>query len=228
MLKHVFIFVFFVLLSGPVLGQQFFRMKADFTIKENLPDGTQVLTMGTVYFDKNVHKIVYDLKFPQKGVYIITDSATVEITPGKPAKRTKVYNLYDFSIYNLAFSSSLHNFGLSNNQVFKLTNVERVDSMVISTWSPAHKKIAEHTGDIKISTKNRQLFGLVFFNKDGKLLSKQFFENYTRYKGLAFPGQILQIVYKDGKEYYKITTYKNIVINDTRENDMYDYPVPVN
>jgi hypothetical protein len=226
--QRYLIIIYLTLLSGQTLGQQFFRLKADFSIKENLPDSSQVLTMGTVYFDKNSHQVVYDITFPQKGIYILTDSATYEINPGKPAKKTKTYNLYNFSIYNLALSSNLYNYGLTNNMVFKLTDVEKEDSLVISTWSPSIKKIAELTGDVKISTKNKQLYGLAFFDQHKKLLSKQFFENYTMYKGLAFPGQILQINYIKDKEYYKITTYKNVVINAPNENEKYNYPLPVN
>lgn len=217
-----------MLLSGPALGQQFFRLKADMTIKENLADGTSVLTMGTVYFDKNVHKIVYDIRFPKKSIYILTDSAAYEISDGKPTDRKKAYNLYSFSIFNLALSSNLHNFGLSNNGVFKITNIEKLDSLVVSTWSPSIKKIAELTGDVKLSTKNKQLFGIAFFDQKKKLLSKQFFSKYSYYKGLAFPGEILQINYINDKEYYKITTYKNVEINSATEDEMYNYPLPVN
>lgn len=216
-----------MLLSGPVLGQQFFRLKADFSIKENLPDGSSVLTMGTVYFDKNARKIVYDIKFPKKVVHVLADTMAYEIENGKLVTETKAQNLYQFSIYNLALSSNLHNYGLANNGVFKLTNVEKQDSLVISTWSPSIKRIAELTGDVLISTKNKRLHGLVFFDQHKKLLSKQFFSNYTVYKGLAFPGEILQINYIKDKEYYKITTYKNVTINASDENDKYNYSVPL-
>src|SRR5687768_11112644 len=141
-----------MLLSGPVLGQQFFRLKADFSIKENLPDGTAVLTMGTVYFDKNARKIVYDISFPKKVVHVLADTMAYEIENGKLVSETKAQNLYQFSIYNLALSSNLHNYGLSNNGIFKLSNVEKEDSLVISTWSPSIKRIAELTGDVLIST----------------------------------------------------------------------------
>jgi hypothetical protein len=202
-------------------------MKAEFSIKENLPDGKQVLTMGTVYCDKNARTIVYKLTFPKQGLYVLTDSASYEIENDKIVKQSKAYNLYNFSIYNLALSSGLYNYGLTTGEIFKLTNVVREDSLVVSTYSPAMKELKKYTGDVKLSTRNKQLYGLAFFDNAQKLLSKQFFTKYTNYKGFSFPGEILQINYINGKEYYKVTTYKNVVVNAANENELYNYAVPV-
>ena len=121
----------------------------------------------------------------------------------------------------------MSNFGLDGNPAFKLVDVTKEDSLIISTWSPAVEKLKELTGNVLISQKKKQLFGLVFFDKDGKLLSKQFFEEYKNFKGLEFPGIITQINFLDGKEFYKITTFKNVVVNDMNENNIYNYSIPV-
>ncbi len=210
-----------------MLGQQFFRVKADFSIKETLENGKSNLTMGTVYFDKSSKRMVYQIKFPRKETLLITDSNLYRIQEGKIIEQKPAFNILNFSIYNLALSSKMSNFGLDGNTAFKLVNVEKEDSLIISTWRPSLENLKDITGDILISQKKKQLFGLVFFNKDGKLLSKQFFEEYKNFKGLEFPGNITQINYIDGKEYYKITTFKNVVVNDLNENTIYNFALPV-
>ena len=210
-----------------MLGQQFFRVKAEFSIKETLVDGKTSLTMGTIYFDKTSKRLLYQINFPKKETLLITDSNYYRISDGEIIEQKPVYNILSFSIYNLALSSKMSNFGLEGNPMFKLVNVTKEDSLIISTWQPALEQLKELTGDVLISQKKKQLFGLVFFNKDGKILSKQFFENYSNYKGLEFPGSITQINFIGGKEYYKVTTFKNVVVNDINENDIYNYRVPV-
>ena len=53
-----------LMLPNSVIGQHYFRMKADFSIKEKFGDGKMALTMGTIYYDRNYKKLVYDVKFP--------------------------------------------------------------------------------------------------------------------------------------------------------------------
>ncbi len=210
-----------------MLGQQFFRVKADFSIKETMRDGKSNLTMGTVYFDKTAKRLVYQIKFPEKETLVLTDSFYYRYKDGKIIEQKKAVNILSFSIFNLALSSKMSNFGLDGNPAFKLVDVTKEDSLIISTWSPAVEKLKEITGNVLISQKKKQLFGLVFFDKDGKLLSKQFYEEYKNFKGLEFPGIITQINFLDGKEFYKITTFKNVVVNDMNENNIYNYSIPV-
>jgi hypothetical protein len=206
-------------------AQQHYRIKSDFSIKENLPDGTSNLTMGTVYFDKNNKKIVYSISFPTKTLQVLTDSFFYELKSNKLSEKKKATNLLQFSIFNLALSSNLSNYGLNTNGIFKLTDVSKEDSLVISTWEPSTAKLKELTGKVLISQKRRLLYGLVFFDNKNNVLSKQFFTEYINVKGLNFPSQITQINYINGKEYYKVTTYKNIVVNATNENEIYNYNI---
>ncbi len=209
-----------------MLGQQYFRVKADFSIKETLADGKSSLTMGTIYFDKTAKRLVYQIKFPEKETMVLTDSTLYRVKDGVIIEKKPAFNILNFSIYNLALSAKMSNYGLENSGTFKLTNVEKEDSLIISTWSPTNEKLKELTGNVLISQKSKQLFGLVFFDKNEKILSKQFFEEYKNSKGLDFPGQITQINYIDGKEFYKITTFKNVVVNDLNEYNIYNFTFP--
>ncbi len=182
--------------------------------------------MGTVYFDKNDKKIVYNVKFPEKEKIIVTDSFVIKIRENKVTEKVSAMNVLNFSIFNLALNNDLTNYGLTKNQLYKLVDVEKEDSLIISTWRAAIPKLANITGDILISQKNKQLFGLVFKDKSNTVVSKQFFNNFKIFSGLSFPGEIVQINYKNGKEYYKVTTFKNVVVNDLNENSIYNCPIP--
>ncbi len=182
--------------------------------------------MGTVYFDKTRKQIIYSIKFPEPEFLVVTDSFVYTIKEGKIQEKKQGVGLMQFSIFNLALSSKLSNYGLDQSPLFKLTNVEKEDSLIISTWEPTLDKLKELTGTILISQVHKRLFGLVFFDKNKKLMSKQFFEEYKNFSGLQFPGQITQINYIGGKEYYKITTFKNVIVNDTNENTFYNYNIP--
>ena len=218
--------IILLLLSKSTLGQQFFRMKADFSIKETLKDGKSSLTMGTVYFDKTSKLIVYEEKFPEKKTFVVTDTVVYEVSNNVIISKNRVVGSVQFSIFNLSVSSKLSNYGLDGNPFFKLTDVSKEDSMIISTWQPSTEKMKSLTGDVLISTVHKKLFGLVFYNNKGIILSKQFFEEYKNFGGFEFPGQITQINYIDDKEYYKITTYKNVVVNDMNENSIYNFTLP--
>ncbi len=217
--------ILFILAVSNAFSQQHNRVKCDFSIKENLPDGTSNLTIGTVYFDKNHRKLVYNISFPKKTFQVLTDSFFYEVSNNKLSEKKQAANLLQFSIFNLALSSNLANYGLNTNGVFKLTDVSKEDSLVISTWEPSTAKLKELTGKVLISQKKRLLYGLVFFDNKDKILSKQFFTDYKNINGLNFPTQIIQINYINGKEYYKVTTYKDIVVNATNENEIYNYNI---
>lgn len=225
MFRHLLFLVVSMITALNVYSQQHYRIKSEFSIKENLPDGTSNLTMGTVYFDKNNKKLVYDITFPKKTFQVLTDSFFYEMNGNKLTEKKQATNLLQFSIFNLALSSNLSNYGLNTNGVFKLTDVTKEDSLVISTWEPSTAKLKELTGKVLISQKKRLLHGLIFFDNKGNILSKQFFTNYKNVNGLNFPTQITQINYINGKEYYKVTTYKNIVVNATTENEIYNYNI---
>jgi len=219
---------FLLLLSKPTLGQQFFRLQADFSIKENLIDGSSSLSMGTVYFDKTKYKVVYKLNFPEPSFSVLTDTAAYEIADGKVKNKIPVLGLVDFSIFNLAMSNQLSNYGLTEkNTLYQLVDVNKQDSLIISTWRPTKKELKEAVGDVLISQKQKKLFGIIFLDKNNQPSSKQFFNNYKVFNGFSFPTEIVQINYKNGKEFYKVTTFKNIKVNDLSQNTYYDYTIPL-
>jgi hypothetical protein len=222
------IFTFFGQMTDAA-AQNFYRMKAEFTIKEKMADGKQQLTMGVVYYDKNTKKIIYDIRFPEKKRLLLQDTsmydiATEGIKVGKLIKRQHNMLIPEFSMFHLVLNGELANFGL-NKSFYAPKNVEKDGNMVITTWLP-DAKMGKAFGKVMISNIDKKLNGVVIYNPKNEMVSKQVFRNYTTIKGCNVPQELVQILYlKEGKN-YQVTTYKNIKINDTADEKIYNLPVP--
>ncbi len=219
------VFILLKLLSiTPSYGQQFYRFKADFSIKEKTSSGSSSLVMGTVYYDKGIKKVVYDIKFPRKEIWLINGNNFYSIIDNKIAVNQKTPISSEQSIFNIALTGQLSDYGLKTT-LYKLETVEKENNMVISTWmtEPKNRKLF---GKIMMSHLQKRLSGLVFFDPANEILSKQTFKNYLNADGLEFPTEINQISYtKTGKD-FRSTTYKKIVINENNNSSWYNYTLP--
>jgi len=204
-------------------AQSFSRVRADFIVKVKETGGAQSLTMGQVCYDRHFKQIIYHLNFPEKETWISADTVMYRLVQDKVVNRSTVPSIAEFTVFHLALSSQLQSFGLDKT-LYKPEDITREGDQVITTWIPpaqARKKL----GKIMVSTRNRQLAGVIFFDPDEKILRKQFFEEFQLVSGISFPGKIVEINYINGIEVYQVTTFKNIII-DERENDSdYSYPV---
>lgn len=201
-------------------GQNYYRISGEFSIKGRSDNEAQ-LVMGKFYFDKNEKIIVHDNHFPEKETWVTSDTSLYKIVEGKMVSRQTIPDLTEFSIYNMVLNNRLDNFGLDET-VFSLEHIETDANMVITTWIPP-KELKEGTGKIMISTVDKNMFGIIFFNPEDQIVKKQFFEDYLIVGGLAFPGKIVEITFKDGTETYQVTNYKNIVLNDPDHEEMYRF-----
>ncbi len=224
MLRRVIIVLIIIIWPNIIYGQQFYRIKADFSIKAKLADGSSQLSMGTVYYDKNEKKLVYKIKFPEPEIWISQDTILYKISSDKVIDRQSIPAMTEFSVFHLSLNRRLPDYGLRNSY-YSISNVEKDDNMVITTWIP-DKTLNKTLGEILISNKEKQLFGIIFYGPEGNIKLKQFFEDYNNYDGMNFPGRIVQITYSEGKENYQITTFTKVIINDIKENDIYNYTIP--
>ncbi len=220
------IFAIIILLPAITAAQKeaYYRVRADFSIKEKSTDGKSSLTMGEVFFDRMKNKIIYNIRFPEKETWLFQDTLMYRVTKDKIEKSPLVPGFVDFSIFNLSLNNNLKDYGLKKS-VYKVKSVVKEDNMVISTWSP----LAEYEntlGDIKISVVDNKLYGVVFYNVKKRMIGKQIFSNYITIGSFAFPTEIINFSYKeDGQEIHQLTTYKNIKVNNWDE-DLYNYTVP--
>ncbi len=219
--KFIFLLCLSFLLSGSIFSQENFRIRSDFSTKEKFPDGKMRLTMGTVYYDKNTGKLVYDVSFPQKETWVFVDTTCYMFKQDSLVKKTINPFFQKTSIFHFALTNNLVNFGLSDI-VYDITNVKKQDELIIITWTPK-EKFKDNFGKIITSKKDNKLYGVVIYNKEEKIVSKQLFEEYIRVENIDFPTKITQILYTPKGESYQLTNYKNLKINETQNNLFYNY-----
>ncbi|MBN1949805.1 MAG: hypothetical protein JW801_01290 [Bacteroidales bacterium] len=205
-------------LSG--YAQNYYRISGEYSIKGKSETAAQ-LVMGKFYYDKNEGTIIHENYFPKKETWITSDTSLYQIIDGAIATRQTIPDFSDFSIYHMVLNNQLDNFGLEESD-FTLESVENSEGMVITTWSPS-RSMKDHVGKIMISSKNKNMYGIIFFSTEDKIIKKQFFEDYVLAGGLTFPGRIVEITYSGEKEVYQVTTYKNIRVNDTQQDQLYHF-----
>lgn len=224
-LRKVITLLCFLLLSA-VSGyaQLYSKLQADFSIKES--GDSKKVTIGTVYFEKFSAQIIYDIRYPQEEVIVVTDSVIYRIIDDKIVDKKPAHGIVPFSIFYLALNGDLDLYGLRNTP-YILSSTKGMEDQVITTWLPP-EEVKEYQGKVVLSQKNGLVFGLLGYLPDGTLLSKQFFEDYANVKGLDFPMKIVQIMYTGGNENYKVTTYRNININNSNPESekYYHYKLP--
>lgn len=228
--KLFFILIILLISIDTSNAQQFYRIKADVSIKDKLSNGSYRLTVGKVYYDKTTFKITYKLTFPQKETIIIKDTTLYKITKDSVSSQT-VLASNEFSIFHLALSGKLADYGLNSGNVAKVYKISKVekdkDGRVITTWSVVEKQLMKTLGKIKMANNNKKLDAIAFYDAKDKLLSQQFFKEYSNFNGVEFPKQVTQISYNsDGTQNIQQTTYKNIIIDQEDENEIYNYPIP--
>ncbi len=221
------LFLFFLLAlffqaSYNLDAQDFYRFKADYTLKINNPSGKPTMKMGTVFYDKNFKKIVIKNGFPVKENIVQTDTSTYFIRAGRVIKHISNPLPVEFSIFHLALNGNLANYGL-DKAGYILEDVKRDKGLVIASWTPANNNLQ---GKILIATKNKELYSIIFLDKKEEIISKHIFHKYTSIKGLGFPTEIVRIYYNSGKELYELSTYRNIKINETGNDEYYNYQIP--
>jgi len=219
------IFIFTLLmLPNSIIGQHYFRMKADFSIKEKFGDGKMALTMGTIYYDRNYKKLVYDVKFPQKETWVIKDTLFYKIVKGELIQQTLLPLMPNTTIFDFALNNNMDNFGLEKSP-YKINKIETEKDLVISTWLP-DAKLAKALGKIVISKKKAKLFGIAFYTPKNELVKKQLFKGFLTSAGVTFPEEITEILYKQFTKETKLTTFKNLKVNEMKDENFYNFTIP--
>lgn len=181
--------------------------------------------MGRFYYDVKIQKIVYDVSFPEKQTLVLYDTAFYQMRGTEVLNQSKAANIAPFSIYHLALTNTLVNYGLDGS-IYEIEEVKHEEGMVLTTWKPG-KNYRKQFGKVVISVKDKKLFGIVFYNPEDVIVAKHFFEDYMEIHGIAFPGKMVKITYIGDTKSYEVTSYEDIILNNTYETYYYNYPVPV-
>lgn len=223
-MKNILVSVFCILFLTGVKAQVYNRVEANVSIKTKYENGKGSLEMGKIYYDKRNKKLVYDFNFPEKQTIVIGDTSISVIKNGVMIGQNKIMSLLESTLFNVILSGELSNYGLRGNAIYKISKIEKDKGLVITTWTPIKKN--KTMGDVLVSTKGKDLNGVVTFNAEGKIVSKQLFGQYIVVSGLKFPTEITQIVYQENKTIYQVTTFKQIVVNSMQNEKYYNYTLP--
>ncbi len=223
-MKKIFLFVFLIFSLQSFVAQNYYRIRVDMTVKKRFPDGKFSLNKGTVYYDKSTGKLVSDVWFPEKETYVMIGKMLYIV------KNDKLFNVMqnptppETSIFALVLKNAIQYYGLENSG-YQLTDVEEDGGLVISTWMPP-EQFKKVVGKILIANKDGLITGIIFYNTEDKIVSKQFFENYQNIQGIHFPTRMVQFFYDEkGNETIQKTEFKNIIIDEEGNDRFYDFPV---
>lgn len=217
---------FFVLLPlvmtfhGNCYGQDYFRIKADFTVKISINDSTKSLTKGIVYYDKNIKDLIYDISFPKIEKWISKDTSLYKVKNDSLYQRVTIPSINEFTVFHLALNAGLNDFGLKNS-IYKINKVEKKENLVLSYYN-IPEKVSIPIAQVVIAKRDNRLESVIMVGKDQKILSKQFFRNYIKIDAFEFPQQIIQVLYTGSRvENYQVTDFRNIKINDMTNINLY-------
>lgn len=210
----------------PAQGQSdFYRFKSDFSIKEKESGKDQGrLITGNIYYDKNLHKTVYNIRFPEPEQWLVRDTFMYRKKADTLVSKQVVPPVGEFSIFNMILSQQLTDFGLAKVG-YTPGDVQQDGNQVIAQWLPP-EQFKTYLGPVSLASEQKRLTAAAFYDTEQKLVSKFYFQDYTMENGLAIPGKIYQIYYRESGEFIRIMALKNIIINQTDEDQYYDFELP--
>lgn len=230
MSKFSFSLLFLVLTcstTNPLAAQEYFRFRADFSIKEKIVGDTQgQLILGVVYYDKSVHKVNHFIRFPEKEAWLIQDTTMYRVVNDSLKSKSTIPPFGEFSMYNMILSQQLTDFGLAKGG-YILANVEESgNGKTTSTWEPK-EQLKAYLGKVIILQEQKRVSGVAFYDKEGLLQGKFYFQDYQIMEGLPVPTKILQKLFlPEKKEFNRIITFTNVIINQDSEDEKYDFRLP--
>jgi hypothetical protein len=223
--RFILLFVLALLAKVSQAQSEFYRFKSDFSIKEKEAGKDQGrLITGAIYYDKNLHKTVYNIRFPEPEQWLVRDTFMYRMKADTLVSQQIVPPVGEFSIFNMILSQQLNDFGLAKVG-YTPGDVQQDGNQVISQWLPPDQYKA-YLGPVSMAQENKRLVAAAFYDKEKKLISKFYFQDYSVQNGLPVPGKIYQIYYREAGEFVRVMTLKNIIINQADEDSTYDFNTP--
>lgn len=204
--------ILLLFLSNSLFSQQYYKLTSDISVKEKISETQFTLSKGKIEYNKYTDRTVLKFTFPIKETWILSKDSLTRIINGKPDYQIQTAPLHKYSVFRLFLKGTLKNYGLKES-LYKIIEIEEKDnSLIYTTWKPEKEIEKFNFGKVVLAQKDNKLYGIVFYDKTEKLISKQIFKDYVNLKGLYFPSKIIQITDTQNGEEYKITEFKNIVL----------------
>jgi hypothetical protein len=225
--KKALLFLLTLVAFTQASAQDYYRFKADFSIKEKFvgEEKGQLIT-GTVFFDNNTKKVCHDIRFPARERWINHDTFMYRFVSDTFVSKRGTLPFAEFSMYKMILSQQLGDFGLDKGG-YTLAKVENGENgQTTSTWAP-QPALKELIGNVVIVQEKKQVAAVALYSPTDSIQAKYYLKDYQLVEGLPVPTKIYQIFYfKDGREQNRIITYKNVVINQEGEDEIYDFRLP--
>lgn len=218
------ILVYLLILSSLIgFSQQAYRIKADIFTKTRLVDSTFQISKGTLFYDKNIKKIIFDFSFPQKEKVVLFDTIMYSFRADTLYAKSLNLLIPDQSLFHFILMGNMANFGLDQAH-FEMKGVEKKGDMVITTWLPP-EFLRQTISKVLMATKNKLLYSVTMLDSKGTVVSRQILKNYKLIQGIDIPTEILIATYLANNQgnIYQIITMNNVILNETKNNEKYNY-----
>lgn len=226
MKKYIIFFLFVFLFTSQGFSQEAYRIHSDFLFRSKGLDSMFRVTKGEVFFDKNIKTLVFKNTFPQRETFVIKDTFLYVFHGDTLIDTRKNIIPPEHTMFSYLLSSTFANYGLENSG-FQINNVERKKGIVVTSWMP-NGLIGKYVGKILVANKDKRLYSVVIYDNEKKLLSRQIFKKYESIQGTEIPSEILSVTYySDSSQYMQITNLSNIKLNETVNESMYHFKLPV-
>lgn len=214
----------FVLLTA-VHSQSYYRLSGQFSIREIMqyPQNDSLatfLTMGHVDYDKNKSQVVYDISFPDRENWYISDSVFYKIIQDSIAERYSVPHLMNMLDFDMILSEYDHDF-LFQQMGCDLEDVRQEGDFIYKLWHYPDYQNLDVFKYILVQSDNFHTIALAYMDKDRNIISKQFYEEYDIVDGLDMPHSIEQRVYSDTMTYVKKLILKDVSLNNQQRSAVF-------
>lgn len=215
-------FIIFNFFLFNLSAQDYFRLRVDFTTKTKPAEGKSNLTKGTIFYDKYTKELIYDIQFPEKEKWVVQDSWIYKLVNDSVYFTEEIPSLNEFTVFHLALNSNLSYFGLDQAK-YSIGKVDKVGELIVTYWN-IPPQIQKMISSIAVARKDNSLHSVIITNQNNQISSRQFFKDYIRKGGFEIPGTIVQIFYDENqRENYQVMEFKNVVLNDTENENDYHY-----
>ena len=214
--------IFLFLTPGILFSQIHYRVAAEFSIKET--DGNiENLSVGKLYYNLSKDILVYSMHFPEKLDWVINDTSFFVFRDEKIENRYTIPKINTENILHLSLTGHLNDFGLSNTNLYNLVKTSYESGLIISTYEPKTNKLKKTLGKVIISLKQGNFNGIVFFNSEETIVKKLIVQDSQIINGIFIPNKILEIIYSNNNETYKVTSFSNLRLNEKENEKYYNY-----
>lgn len=134
------------------------------------------------------------------------------------------------NILYMALTGKLNDFEGANS-TFMPTSVVSKNNKTIATYKLKNEfadtlKSGSIIAECVCSFSDNKIDAIANYNKNGEIVSKQYYLNYKNFKGIFLPTQIVVDYEMNGKHYYSRQIFENIIIDE--EGNDFDYNYMVN